>query len=108
MTDEPAGDSADVGLANERTALAWQRTALSLVGGSAIVARLSWSELGPAALVPVFVTVVLASWVFVESNWRYAHDAGTRSRGRSRGGRGPLFLTLCVVLLAATELFALN
>lgn len=104
----PGHEPADVGLANERTALAWQRTALSLVGGSAIVARLSWSELGLVALVPVLVTVVLALWVFLESNWRYAHDAGTRPRGRSRGGRGPLFLTLCVVVLAGTELFALR
>lgn len=108
MIEEPDAVPADVGLANERTALAWQRTALSLVGGSAIVARLSWSQLGLAALVPVFVAVALALWVFVESNWRYAHSAGVRSRGRSRGGRGPLFLTLCVVVLATTELVALG
>lgn len=105
MTPRAVGDP---GLANERTALAGQRTALSLIGGAAIMARLTWGDLGLAALVPLGITVALAAWVFAESHWRYSHDAGTRLRRRTRGGRGPLFLTVATVGLAITELIALH
>lgn len=99
---------ADEGASNERTALSWQRTALSLLGGSAILARLTWSSLGFVVLIPLGIATGLALWVFIESRWRYAHDAGTRSRGRSRGGTAPGSLAVATTLLAATELAALT
>ncbi len=99
--------STDAGMANERTALAWQRTALSLAAGAAVMARLTWSELGLVAALVLAVAVALGVWVFVESTGRYRHDAGTRSRGRGRSGRAPLALTVAVVLMCATEAFAL-
>ena len=40
----------DPGVGNERTALAWQRTALALVAGSAILTRLTFDRLGAVAL----------------------------------------------------------
>lgn len=104
MTAQPR---ADEGASNERTALSWQRTALSLLGGSAVMARLTWPSLGFVVLVPLGAAACLTLWVFIESRGRYAHDAGTRSRGRSRGGTAPLALTLATVLLAVTELTAL-
>ncbi|WP_235736568.1 DUF202 domain-containing protein [Nocardioides alcanivorans] len=52
---------ADSGIANERTALAWQRTALSLVAGAAIIARLAVDETGPAVLVPLFIAALLGA-----------------------------------------------
>jgi uncharacterized membrane protein YidH (DUF202 family) len=97
----------DAGISNERTALAWQRTALSLVAGSAIIARLTWSSLGLVALVPLSAALLLSLWVFVEGSGRYSHDAGTRSRVRSRGGRAPLALAVATSLIGATELTAL-
>ncbi|WP_110182290.1 DUF202 domain-containing protein [Nocardioides solisilvae] len=94
----------DEGLADERTALAWQRTSLSLVAGAGVVARLGWSDLGPAGSLPLLASCLLAVWVFVESRRRYDDDSGARGRVRPRGGRAPLALALSVALLAGTEL----
>lgn len=102
-----SGPAADAGGANERTALAWQRTALAVVAGSAVVARLTWRDLAAAALVPLVASMVLGLWIFAESRGRYAHDAGTRPRSRPRGGRAPTALAVATVLLAGTELAAL-
>jgi len=98
----------DPGAANERTALAWQRTALALVAAAAVMARLTWSSLGLAAFVPLGAALALGLWVFVESWGRYAHDAGTRSRTRPRGGRAPFTLAIATTLIAGTELAALT
>ena len=100
-------DGGDTGVSNERTALAWQRTALSIVASAAIMARLTWSELGLLGAVPLVGAVVLGAWVFWESRGRYAHDAGTRLRPRGRAGRAPFTLTTAIALMAMTELLAL-
>lgn len=103
MTPAPG----DPGLANERTALAWQRTALATLAGAGIVARLTWTDLGAAAAVVLGMAGLLGLWVFVESWARYTHAAGTRRRPRSRGGRAPAAVAAAVALVAATELVAL-
>ncbi|WP_068277096.1 DUF202 domain-containing protein [Aldersonia kunmingensis] len=95
------------GLQNERTALAWQRMALSVLAGSAIVTRLTLDQLGVFALLGLAVTVPLCIWVLVESERRYRHDAGPRARARSRGGRTHAVLALAVALLGLTELVAM-
>lgn len=99
--------SSDVGVSNARTALAWQRTALALMAGAAIMARFTYSELGWAAIVVLMAALLLSAWVFVESRGRYSHHAGIRSRGRSRGGRGPGSLAIATLLIAGTELLAM-
>lgn len=96
----------DPGISNERTALAWQRTALSLIAGSAIVTRLTWSTLGLWALAILSAVTLLSLWVFVEGTGRYSHDAGIRARPRSRGGRAPLVLASGAGLLSASEILA--
>ena len=101
----PAGG--DPGVSNERTALAWQRTALSLIAASAVIARLTWSRLGVVAVAALTVATLLSLWVFVESRGRYAHDAGSGSRGRSRGGRAPAAVAVATALIAVTELASL-
>lgn len=95
------------GAQNERTALAWQRTALSLLAGSAAVSRLTVDRLGPLALLCVVVALPAAGWVFLESRGRYRHDADIKPRDRPRGGRAPAALTLVTVAIAVTELAAL-
>lgn len=95
------------GRANERTALAWQRTALSLLAGCAAMARITWTALGPVALALAGVAAVLALWVFLESRGRYRHAAGITMRDHDRGGRAPLFLAVATVVLAVMELTAL-
>ena len=97
----------DPGIANERTALAWQRTALSLIAGTAVLARLTFDRLGVAAVAMLGVALVLAVWVLVESRGRYDHDAGTRLRERSRSGRAPAALAVATVVVGLTEAAAL-
>ena len=103
----PARAAGDPGVANERTSLAWQRTALALIAATAILARLTWDDLGLVGLAPLALAMALSLWVFVESWARYSHDAGIRFRSRSRGGRAPLSLALATALIAVTELAAL-
>jgi uncharacterized membrane protein YidH (DUF202 family) len=97
----------DPGLGNERTALAWQRTALSVVAGATIMGRLSLDRVGAAAVVVTGAAALIGSWLFLESRQRYRHDAGLRPRPQARGGRSPLALTVAVSGLAVTELAAL-
>ncbi len=94
------------GMPNERTALAWQRTALAVLGGSALMARLTLRSSGPAALLILAVALPLSAWVLVESRLRY------RARARQwqvppRGGLFPTALTLATLAVAAAELVAL-
>ena len=98
---------ADPGLSNERTALAWQRTALSLLAGAAILGRLTFASVGFFAVALLAVAVLLCLWVFVESRWRYRQQLGHTLRARPRGGRAALFLTLATSLIAITEVIAL-
>lgn len=96
----------DSGLANERTALAWQRTALSLMVAAAVMARLTFGRLGPVAALPLGIATVLSGWVFVESRGRYEDATQQRRRPRPRGGRAPLALAVATVLIALTEIAA--
>lgn len=98
-----SASSRDPGLANERTLLAGQRTALSLVVAALVMGRLAFEDLGLAALPGALGAGALAGWVFVESHWRYRQADGTRARTRARGGRAATFMTLAVVLLVLTE-----
>jgi uncharacterized membrane protein YidH (DUF202 family) len=97
----------DPGAGNERTALAWQRTALAIVAAAAILTRLTFDRLGVLALASVLVALPLGLWVLQESRGRYAHDSGERLRPRSRGGRAPAALAAATVVIALTELAAL-
>jgi uncharacterized membrane protein YidH (DUF202 family) len=100
------GPTPDVGSPNARTALAWQRTALALVGASAVVARLTFDRVGVLAVLVLTVALLLAVWVLLESRLRYVHAAGIRGRGRGRSGRAPAAVTVSVVLIGLVELVA--
>jgi uncharacterized membrane protein YidH (DUF202 family) len=97
--------AADPGVGNERTALAWQRTALSVLAGAAIVGRLAFSELGVAALVGPAIAVPLSAWILIEGSARYQRRASSVGARRS-GGRGPAFLGCATLVLLLTELAA--
>ncbi len=99
--------ASDPGIANERTALAWQRTALSLVAGAAIVARIGAEEAGSLIVVIMGVAVVLGVWVLAESSGRYRHSSGSKERARGRGGRAALALAIATALIAVGELTVL-
>ncbi|GAA3673704.1 hypothetical protein GCM10022237_36620 [Nocardioides ginsengisoli] len=103
MVSEP-----DTGLANERTLLGWQRTALSIVVAAVVLGRLTIGRLGVVAAVLVAAAGLVALWVSVESRWRYAQQRGERSRQRPRrGGRATLSLSVATSLLVLCEALAL-
>jgi uncharacterized membrane protein YidH (DUF202 family) len=95
------------GLQNERTALSWQRTALAVLAGSAVITRLTLNRLGPFALLSVVVAAPVCVWILIESRRRYEHDAGPQARARSRGGRAHAALTIAIMAIAATQLAAI-
>lgn len=97
----------DPGSSAERTALAWQRSALALLAGAAITVRLSFDRLGPVALVAPALVTPLACWVLLVSRGRYAHHYGTRIRNEPPDGRAPAGLALATIALAAGELMAI-
>lgn len=106
----------DRGAQPERTALAWQRTALATAAGSAIVARHTVGPLGPGALIVMAASLVLALTAFVLGRRRYlAGPTGSRFttdgvRRRwalpRRDGVAPALLSLAVGGIALTELAA--
>jgi len=101
---EPATTPA--GLQPERTALAWQRTALALLGLGLASPRLAWGSLGPWALLPALVVVVGSVAILARSHRRYrtaSHPLKGRPPGLRLDGRLPLLtavLALIVALLA--------
>lgn len=98
----------DPGKANERTALAWQRTALSLVAGAAIAARLGMADTGPVLLMVLGVAATLGLWIFAESSRRYRHSTGTAARAGGRGGRAAFMLAVATTLIAGGELLVVS
>lgn len=92
---------------NERTALAWQRTALALLACAAIETRLALAPLGAVAVVCVVAAVPVVGWVMLASRQRYRVHSGASPTGRARGGRAPAALAAVTVLIGLTELAAL-
>lgn len=88
----------------ERTTLAWQRTALALVAGSAFLSRLTFERLGVAALLSVVVAAPLGCWLVAASRTRSRRAPG--SGLYARGGLAPALLTAATAAVAVTELLA--
>ncbi|TIC88829.1 DUF202 domain-containing protein [Nocardioides sp. GY 10113] len=109
MSDQrrPADYQGAEGLSNERTALAWQRTALSLTVAAIAMGRVTFERLGGIAAAALTVAALLSAWVFVESRLRYSTHHAAARRGRPRGGRAALALTTATTLIALTEIAAL-
>jgi hypothetical protein len=93
----------DPGVSRERTALAWDRTALAIVCGALIISRLTYDRLGLAALLCTAIAVPLAGLVLLEGRGRYARDPGVGPRPRPRGGRAPAALALATLALVLVE-----
>ena len=88
-----ASKGRDPGVQPERTALAWQRTALATAAGSAIVARHTVGPLGPGALVVLAVSLGLALAAFVLGRRRYLAGP-TGSRLTAADPRRPFLTTV--------------
>ena len=95
---EPVGD---LGLQTERTAIAWQRTALTLTAFSALLLHAASNQrLGQA---PGAVGIAVALWLLIAAERRYSVSVRRVQDGRSPvAPRMILGLTVAVVALAVT------
>lgn len=106
---EPPPPGAPPGLSIERTALAWQRTALSLLGASLLVARLALDALGPVVVLVVLLSLGHVAALFRSVRRRYHDRSGTSTARRppvAVGLHGAL-LVLQILLLVAVEISSL-
>lgn len=91
------------GLQNERTALAWQRTALSLAAGAIALTRFAYTRVGAAGLI-CLLAVPLTAAVLLQSRWRYRHRDELGSSTLAGDGLPGLALVVAVLLMCATGL----
>lgn len=100
----------DPGLQQERTALAWRRTGLALVGGALLVGRLTMETLGASVLVPAAVAAALAAWVVSVTlrgrRYAQAHPDEPSFDRVLADGRVPAVVALVAGSLAVGELVA--
>lgn len=89
------------GVQNERTAFAWQRTALSLAVATVALTRLAFERIGYAGLV-CLVAAPLVLFVLLESRVRYRHRNGEKLSSHDHDGTGALLLAIAVLVLCVT------
>jgi uncharacterized membrane protein YidH (DUF202 family) len=74
VTEEPV--RRDAGLQPERTALAWQRSALALAAATIVIGRLTFSAVGLVALFIAALGVTHAAVVFATAQRHYRLRTG--------------------------------
>lgn len=89
----------DPGLQPERSALAWQRTALSIAVGSLIFGRILSFTLGMWAILPMVAGLVMAAILGLKSHRRYAHHHRTLTSGVGLLADGRLNAALALFML---------
>jgi uncharacterized membrane protein YidH (DUF202 family) len=107
VTDQGSTERWDAGVQNERTALAWQRTALALLGAIVVAARFGmrhWPVVTAAALTPA-LALALAMLHLAGRRYRQA-QAAMRDEAPRPGGRLPLFAAASITLLGLAALAA--
>jgi len=97
----------DPGLQPERTALAWQRTSLSMAAAVLVVVRLTVGSLGALAVGVLVFCLGHALVLFHSSHRRYGARTGSVARQPWSVGLHGALLALQVLLLALLELVAL-
>lgn len=96
----------DPGLQNERTALAWLRTNLALLGVALIVARITATQNLILALTLTTTAGTLSAWIGRSATRRYRTSARALAhQGMLPDGRVP---ALVAALTAVTGAFALS
>ena len=104
MTDAPL--PRDPGLQPERTALAWQRSALALAAATIVVGRLTFSAVGLVALLVVALGVAHAAVIFATARRHYRVQTGdARTRMWPTGVHAAL-LSAQVAALGLLEMLA--
>lgn len=103
-TVAPQDDSPDLGRYEERTVLAWHRTALAIIGGAMVQFRLTYADGPPWLLAVIVLAALLAVLSVTESRHRYPGDTTRRAAVVDRGGRLAGLLTASITLLLVAEL----
>jgi putative membrane protein len=104
-TGPGVGPSGGDSVPNERTALAWTRTGLALLGSALLAIRVVVERLGPLTAAFAVVALPLAVVVLVGAGRRYRSAHAARStRARLPDGRLPAGVAILLVILAVTEL----
>lgn len=93
----------DAGLQSERTALAWQRAALSVAVGSLVLMRLAAEWIGVPGLLAGLAGLVAAAVILVRSHGRHAR----LSHARQSHASGPSLRMPGAALLVALTVIAL-
>lgn len=94
--------------AHERTVLAWQRTSLALLGGAALLARLTYGRLGVGAVIAAVAAAAAAAWVFWHSaRMRRMTHSQTEPHWHARRSTAAIVVTVATIVAALTELAAL-
>ncbi|TFV53964.1 DUF202 domain-containing protein [Geodermatophilus sp. DF01-2] len=105
MSDPVGGELFDPGAQNERTALAWRRTALALLAAALVGARLLVSDGWAAGLWAVVLVLPASAWVLWMANRRYAKaSAALAGRTALPDGRLPTAVAAVTVGLGLMEL----
>lgn len=101
----PAGPVFDPGLQNERTRLAWQRTALSLTTTGLIASRLLAMDHLTAAVALAALTLAAWTWVTLSLRSRYRTSHAALVAGQPLpAGLANLAMSGLVVLVGLTSL----
>jgi uncharacterized membrane protein YidH (DUF202 family) len=98
----------DAGLQPERTALAWRRTALSVLVGSVAGGRLLAPQLGVLAVVAGVLGCAFGAWMYVAAGARSRHATRTLlAEGHLRSGPGAGALAVTAGFGGVLGVFAL-
>lgn len=99
--------AAPPGLQPERTALAWRRMSLALIGLSLASVKVTWHSFGTWAFAIAAVGVSLGMWLTVHEARRYARHSATLDTGNGVGeGVAPLLtaaLTVGIAIVAVVS-----
>lgn len=91
----------DKGLQPERSALAWQRTALSIAVGSLIFGRILSTSLGLWALLPMVAGLTMSGALGLKAHRRYSHHHRTLTSGNGFLADGRLNALLAIFMFVA-------
>jgi putative membrane protein len=87
-------------LANERTFLAWIRTALALIGGGLAASQLLQSRSRAVELIVSLVPICVGAWLAVMCHGRWRRNQQALRRGEPLTGDVPRLLPLVIVGMA--------
>lgn len=109
MSDSDAPRPFDPGLQAERTSLAWTRTALSIVAGSLVAARVLPGRVGDWILIPALLALAASMLLIWWAHRRYRAVTASLAREGLRApianGLLPGVLAAVVVIIGVVSIF---